>query len=112
MALVTTPLAFLYGMYALAASCLAAGFTGFTGVVPFTLLPRGRRETWVMYPASWWATFVIRGILLAFPTVTGRDPGTGGLYISNHRSWLDPLLMMAYVRSQGLSKSIIRYIPF
>lgn len=114
MALVSIPLAFLYGMYALWASCMAAGFTGITGVLPFVVLPRGRREAWVMYPASWWATFVVRVVLLARPIVTGQveKDARGALFISNHRSWLDPLLLMAYTRSQGLSKSVIRYIPF
>jgi 1-acyl-sn-glycerol-3-phosphate acyltransferase len=114
MRLLTIPFGLLFGAYALIVSCIAAGFTGFTGVLPFAVLPRGQRETRIMYPASWWATFVVRFVLLARPTITGGyEPGpTGALFISNHRSWLDPLLMMAYVRSQGLSKSTIKFIPF
>jgi 1-acyl-sn-glycerol-3-phosphate acyltransferase len=114
MAIVLIPVGFLFGMYAFGLTCLAAGFTGFTGVLPFAVFPKGKRETWIMYPASWWATFVVRFVLLVFPTVTGRvETGpTGALFISNHRSWLDPLMMMAYARSQGLSKSVIKFIPF
>jgi 1-acyl-sn-glycerol-3-phosphate acyltransferase len=47
-------------------------------------------------------------------TVTGDSglrPTEGALVVCNHQSWLDPLLLMAWTRSNGLSKSQILYIP-
>ena len=83
-------------------------------MLPFAVLPRGRRERYSILGAQAWARFVVRVVLLARPRVIGEiqlPPGQGALLLANHRSWLDPLLLIAYGRSNGLSKREILYIP-
>ena len=86
---------------------------GTFGVLPFVVVPRGRRERFTMVAARVWAWVVVHLLLLARPEVRGSPPpsGRGVLYISNHRSWLDPLLLIAHGRAQGLSKMQIFWIP-
>jgi 1-acyl-sn-glycerol-3-phosphate acyltransferase len=95
-------------------SVLAAFVIGGVTILPFVVVPRGRRERYTMPGAVWWASLVLHAILFARPRVTGQaEIAEGGaLFLCNHRSWLDPLLLMAYTRSQGLSKREILYIPF
>jgi 1-acyl-sn-glycerol-3-phosphate acyltransferase len=45
-------------------------------------------------------------------TLPDPDEPRGMLVLSNHRSWLDPLLLIRFTRSNGLSKSEVRWIPF
>lgn len=83
-------------------------------VLPFAVLPRGRRERYTIRGAELWARFVVRVVLLVRPRINGTidlPPGQGALLLSNHRSWLDPLLLIAYGRSNGLSKREIFWIP-
>jgi len=47
--------------------------------------------------------------------VVGQFPiadGKGAMIICNHRSWLDPMLLMAHTQSSGLSKAQVFWIPF
>ena len=65
-----------------------------------------------MIGGQWWAWFTVRVILLTRVTVHQPMPEVAGaILLCNHRSWLDPLLLMAWGRSNGLSKRAILYIP-
>jgi 1-acyl-sn-glycerol-3-phosphate acyltransferase len=108
-------LGFFYGISVLVAASLLALLLGTFTVLPFVVVPRGRRERWAIHGARWWADLVVRGLLLARPTVTGQanvPDGQGALYVCNHRSWVDPMLMITHTRSQGLSKASVFWIPF
>ncbi len=112
----TRALGLAYGIWCLVAASTWAAIVGTIGILPFVVVPRGRRERYTMTTGVLWARTVIAAILFARPTVTGevalRDPARGALVVSNHRSWLDTVLLVAYTRSQGLGKSQIKYIPF
>jgi 1-acyl-sn-glycerol-3-phosphate acyltransferase len=89
-------------------------FMGTFGVLPFVLIPRGRREKYTMVAGQIWARGVLAmlGVRL---TVHGRwplAPHQGALVFCNHRSWLDPLALMAVVKCNGLSKMEILLLPF
>lgn len=104
-----------FGVYALIAASLAAFLVGVPLATPFLVIPRGRRERFTIVAAVVWAHVVLRAVLFVRPVVTGAAtlPGTtGALYLCNHRSWLDPVLMIAYTRSQGLSKALVFWLPF
>jgi 1-acyl-sn-glycerol-3-phosphate acyltransferase len=106
-------LGFLYGLVVLVAATLLAAVIGLVCMVPFVVLPRGRRERYTVVPASWWAHLVLRGLLFVRPRVDGTvEPAGGAILLCNHRSWVDPLLLMAHTRSNGLSKAEIFWIPF
>ncbi len=107
--------AFLHGVWALLAAMTLALTMGSVLVLPFTFLPRGRRERYTMPGAVRWAGLVVHQVL----KVRVRRQGAadlredeGALVLSNHRSWLDPLLLMHHLRSNGLSKKLIFWIPF
>jgi 1-acyl-sn-glycerol-3-phosphate acyltransferase len=108
-------LGFLYGVTVLWIASLWAAVVGTIGVLPFAVIPRGRREKFTIVAGALWCDSVVRGFLFARPTVTGhvdvRDR-QGVLVMCNHRSWVDPLLLITWTHSQGLSKAAIRYIPF
>lgn len=107
-------LGFVYGLWALVASVLSGLVIGTLGVLPFVVLPRGRRERYAMVAAQLWASVVVWPVLLARVRVSGRwrlPPGQGALLYCNHRSWLDPVLLMAVTRSNGLSKREIARLP-
>lgn len=108
-------LAIAYGLLVLAVAVLLALLVGVFGILPFAVLPRGRREAWTMRFASLWGRWVLHGLLWTRVERTGADPrpaGRGALYVCNHRSWLDPLVLLAHTRSNGLSKRSILYLPF
>lgn len=104
-----------YGQLVLFAS-LALGFViGTVGVLPLAPLGRGAREPYAMVAAQVWARAVVHGFLATRVVVTGDHElrgGEGAVIFCNHRSWLDPLLLMAEIRSNGLSKRQILFIPF
>jgi len=87
---------------------------GCIGVLPFWVLPRGRRERYTMVAARAWARFVVRWVLFARVHVQGDlslTPGEGALLVCNHRSWLDPLMLIGWTGSNGLSKKAIFFVP-
>lgn len=106
-------LGFLYGVLALLGATALALVMGTVLVLPFAPLPRGRRERYTVPPASVWARWVVRYIVWARDEVVGAapPPGRGAIVLCNHRSWLDPVLLIAHTRSNGLSKSQIGWIP-
>jgi 1-acyl-sn-glycerol-3-phosphate acyltransferase len=103
-------LAFVYGGLALILAVASGLAIGLVAVLPFAVIPRGRRERFARPGAQAWAWLVSRVFLLARPTVTGAAP-VAGLYVCNHRSWLDPLLLLAHTGAGGLSKREIYWIP-
>ena len=108
-------LGLVYGLGVLAAAIVAALISGMLIAVPFIPLRRGKRERFSVWCAVVWSHVVVRGFLLARPTVTGRGTlpsDRGALVVGNHRSWIDPLLMAGYLRAMGLSKKEIFYLPF
>lgn len=107
------PLTVLYGGVVLLAAMAVALVLGAVGVLPFSILPRGRRERYTLTVASWWADIVVHNLLFVRDEVTGQlaEPHAGALVLCNHRSWLDPLLLLARTRSNGLSKAEIFWIP-
>lgn len=82
---------------------------------PFAVLPRGRRERWTRFGMRYFAWMVLRPLLFARVTTVGLQnlpPGGGYLVVSNHRSWIDVVLLQLYTSSQGVSKKEVAYIPF
>jgi 1-acyl-sn-glycerol-3-phosphate acyltransferase len=108
-------LGFLFGLYTLVAAILAAFVVGVTSILPFAVIPRGRRERYTAVGASAWGRFICRGVLLADLRFHGDirlKSGEGALVIANHRSWMDPALLIGYTRAMAVSKSSIMYVPF
>lgn len=105
----------VFGVAVLVAASLLALFMGLFLVLPHALRPRGVRERYTMPGAVTWSGLVLRHLLRARVRVHGgpapEDPA-GLLILSNHRSWLDPLVLMHHTRSNGLSKSAIAWWPF
>ncbi len=102
-----------YGLGVLAVAIVAGFVVGTFGVLPFAVLPRGRRERYTIYAAVAWSRVVLWAlqVRLRVSGDPGLHPGQGALVICNHQSWLDPVLLMATTRSNGLSKSEILWIP-
>jgi 1-acyl-sn-glycerol-3-phosphate acyltransferase len=104
----------VFGVLALLLATLSAVLIGPVTVMPLAVIPRGKRERWAMIPTSWWAERIVRGLLGVQVQVVGQvqlEPQEGALLLCNHRSWLDPVLLMAYTRSNGLSKGAIFFLP-
>lgn len=105
----------LYGLLVLLLSILGAMVFGTLFALPWIWLPRGRRERFAVVAGTVWSRFVIHGLLFARPRVTVEAPlstSKGALIICNHRSYLDPMLLMAHTRSSGLAKRTILFLPF
>ncbi len=84
-------------------------------IVPFIVLPRGKRERFSVLGAQvfgWLCTYVT---LMGRTTILGREnlpKKRGYLVISNHRSWGDVGLLIWVTASQGISKKEVAYVPF
>lgn len=107
--------ALLYGFGALAVAVMLGFFVGTFGVLPFVVVPRGRRERYTIAASALWARMVVAGLLGVRARVDGQPdlaPGEGAVLLCNHRSWLDPLLLLWKARAIGLSKIQIFWIPF
>lgn len=84
-------------------------------LLPFVFIPRGQRERWcapIAYAFAWICTYLI---LLARPSIIGSEnlPAKRGyLVISNHRSWMDVVLLIYATHSLGIAKKEIAYVPF
>ena len=82
--------------------------------LPTFVLPRGVRERycfWTNRLASWG---ILRVGLFARPNLTGTDKlpvGQPYLLISNHRSFVDVLLLIWAGHTQGISKSEVFWFP-
>ena len=108
-------LATLNGAFVLVSSVGIGCIMGTVTVLPLAVVPRMQRHRYTMVPAVWYAKMLVRGVLAARDRVEGTvdlAPGEGALILCNHRSWLDPLLLMAHTRSNGLSKRAIFWLPF
>ena len=108
-----TLVGFLYGLLVLGGAVLSGLVIGTLGVLPFAVLPRGRRERYAMPAAQVWAWSVL-GLLRVRLVVDGEwslPSARGALILCNHRSWLDPVVLMAATRSNGLSKAQIFWLP-
>ncbi len=113
MSIVERVAAFVYGIGVLFGATASGLVIGTLGVLPFAVVPRGRRERLAMPAAALWARTVL-GLLAVRFHVRGRvdlRPGEGALIVCNHRSWVDPVALMAATRSNGLSKNEIFWLP-
>ncbi|TNE91987.1 MAG: 1-acyl-sn-glycerol-3-phosphate acyltransferase [Deltaproteobacteria bacterium] len=107
-------LGLVYGLFVLLFAVLAALVVGTVMALPFAPIARGRRESFTVWAAVVWSRVVLHGLLGARPRVTGKGnlpSDRGALVVANHRSWLDPLLLIAELRAVGLSKSEIFWLP-
>jgi 1-acyl-sn-glycerol-3-phosphate acyltransferase len=105
----------LYGVGVLAVAVVLGFFVGTFGVVPFAVVPRGKRERYTMPSAVLFARIVVAGLLGVRARVEGAPDlaeGEGAVVVCNHRSWLDPLLLLWKAKAIGLSKAEIFWIPF
>ena len=74
-------LAFAYGMVALVAAVVGALLVGVFAILPFVVLPRGKRERFTIVGASAWGRYMSRLVLLAnveFHGAQGLAPAEGG----------------------------------
>lgn len=84
-------------------------------IVPFIVIPRGRRERYAIWGAQlfgWLCTYVT---CMGRTTILGLEHlprQRGYLVISNHRSWEDVGMLIYYTASQGISKKEVAYVPF
>ncbi len=106
----------LFGVGVLvAASLLALGMGTFL-VLPHARKPPGERERYTVPGAVRWASVILDHLLRVRVHLTGTLPADderrGMLVLCNHRSWLDPLVLMRHTRSNGLSKSEVSWLPF
>lgn len=84
-------------------------------ILPFALLPRGRRERYAIRGAQWWAWMVLRPTVFARVTTVGLEhlPADDGYLVAcNHRSWIDVVLLQLYTKSNGVSKKEVAWVPF
>ncbi len=110
----TTAVGMAFAAWGFVGGITSGVFFGGLGVLPFWPIPRGRRERYAIVAAAAWARTVVKYVLLARIEVQGSidlEEGEGAILLSNHRSWLDPLLLMGWTRSNGLSKRAILFIP-
>jgi len=83
--------------------------------LPFLPLRRGVRERFGIWASVLFGHCYLRFAALARPVVTGTEHvpyGTPYLVISNHRSNLDPPMLVAYARAHGVSKQEVLWVPF
>lgn len=84
-------------------------------ILPFAVLPRGRRERYAIRGAQLFGWLILRPLLWLRIERVGLEhlPKKGGyLVVSNHRSWIDVPLLMVYTASNGISKHEVKYVPF
>ncbi len=104
-------------VYSVLGMLVVLGFaaTSSIPILPFAVLPRGRRERYTIQGARYFAWGCLRPVLWIRDEVRGLDnlPREGGyLIVSNHRSWLDVALLILHTKSQGVSKREVAWIPF
>lgn len=104
-------------LYAVLGMVVVLGFaaTSSIPILPFAVVPRGRRERFTIQGARYFAWGCLRPVLWIRDEVIGREnlPREGGyLVVSNHRSWLDVALLILHTSSQGVSKREVAWVPF
>lgn len=108
----------LFGsLYAILGLALVLVFAALTciPIVPFAVLPRGRRERYAIWGARWFAWMCLVPILWARMTVIGTEnlpKKRGYLVVCNHRSWADVAMLILHTSSQGISKKEVAWLPF
>lgn len=105
----------MYGVVVFVIGLVAAVWFGLRDGWPHRNLPSGERERRAQRAAWRWSGFVVRRLLRVRVTEDAPRPAVpagGVLIVANHRSWLDPLLIMSEIQSNGLSKGSIGRIPF
>lgn len=82
-------------------------------LLPFALIPRGRRERHAMLLGRFYTWFVLRCVFLARLDVRGQEhlPAGGYLVVANHRSWADVPLLALTTASAGIAKREIGWLP-
>ena len=111
---IVTLLGLAYGLLVLGIAIPAALFSGTIFALPFAWMRRGERERHTVRAAVVWSRGLLNWLLFVRTTVTGETSlgdEEGALVVSNHRSWVDPLLMIAELRAMGLSKAEIFWLP-
>ena len=104
-----------------AAACILAGMPT-TTLIPLplsmALTRRFRREDLLrrLHRMTPWARFCRQHILGIRLDVEGRgnlpSPSRGYMYVSNHQSWVDILVLMEALETVGfLAKTLVKYIP-
>ncbi len=104
----------LWACVGLLVTLLWAALSSFL-IVPFVVIPRGRRERYAIRGAQWFAWMTLRFSIFARIEAVGLEhlpKQMGYLVVSNHRSWIDVVLLQLYTRSNGVSKKEVKWIPF
>ncbi|MFN7144086.1 MAG: 1-acyl-sn-glycerol-3-phosphate acyltransferase [Myxococcota bacterium] len=107
-------LGFLFALIGMIVTIAFAMFVSIP-IVPWIVLPRGRRERYAMRGAQLFAWLELRPLLWTRIETAGLEKlpkKPGYLVASNHRSWIDVPLLMLYTASNGISKKEVMYIPF
>lgn len=107
----------LQSIYAFFGLFLTIGYAMFVSIpiVPFAVIPRGRRERYSIHGARLFAWLNLHPLLFIRKTIVGEEhipKDRGCLVVSNHRSWTDVPLLMLHTWSQGISKKEVAYVPF
>ncbi len=105
---------FLFAVVGLLVTLVFAFLVTFV-IVPWVVLPRGRRERYAIRGAQLFAWLVLRPLLWLRIERVGLEKlpkATGYLVLSNHRSWIDVPILILYTASQGISKKEVTYLPF
>ncbi len=108
---------YLGASWALVGAVITLVWAGLSSVliVPFAVIPRGRRERYAIRGAQWFAWMTLRFSVFARIEAVGLEHlprEMGYLVVANHRSWIDVVLLQLYTRSNGVSKKEVKWIPF
>jgi len=109
-------MALVYLVWGLIGGVLAVTFAAIAGTIialPLVVIPRGRRERWSIYAGVVFGWLSLKLAFLLRLKVEGAErlPPRPYLVVSNHRSWVDPVIHVVYALTQGLSKAEIAYLP-
>lgn len=108
------PLQTAYAFLGLFPTLAYAVFVSFP-ILPFVVIPRGRRERYSIWGARLFAWLTLHTVLFVRKEITGAEHvpmDRGCLIVANHRSWTDVALLILHTASQGISKKEVAYIPF